>query len=302
MAVFARSWSLFRSALAVLGAEKAFLLYPLLAGLGILIFSALILGGGAWLMMNHPEIEQLLSQMDQSAQTGAAPAAPWWAYAAGALMLWLFLLATSFITNFFLTALVGGTLERLQGGDPSFADGLALARQRTGVILGYSGIAATVGLLLSLLRGRNQQQGIGLLLTSLGGFAWSVATFLVIPVLATKGIGPLAAIKESVTLLKRTWGEQLSLNVGLGVIFGLPMQLVLAATLGAAFWAASNQHPMLLIGTIATGVTLIALLSMISATLNAIIRGAVYVYAEDGVVPQQFDDALVRRALSSRKH
>ncbi|WPL17521.1 hypothetical protein Thiowin_02544 [Thiorhodovibrio winogradskyi] len=238
MAVFARSWSLFRSALAVLGAEKAFLLYPLLAGLGILIFSALILGG---------------------------------------------------------------TLERLHGGDPSFADGLALARQRAGVILGYSGIAATVGLLLSMLRGRDQQPGIGLLLSSLGGFAWSVATFLVIPVLAAKGIGAIAAIKESVTLLKRTWGEQLSLNVGLGVIIGLPMLLLFAATFGAAFWAASTQQPALIIGAIATGVTLIALLSLISATLNAIIRGAIYVYAEEGEVPGQFDDTLVRQALKSRK-
>ncbi|WP_462321475.1 DUF6159 family protein, partial [Halochromatium sp.] len=219
MTVFVRSWSLFRSALAVLSAEKGFILYPLLAGIGILIFSALILGGGAWLVLSHPELEQLVSQLDQQNQAGDAP---WWAYAAGALLLWLFLLVTSFITNFFLTALVGGTLERLRGGDPTFGDGLALARQRAGVILGYSTVAATVGLVLSLLRGREQQPGIGLLLASLGGFAWSVATFLVIPVLAAKNIGPIAAIKESVELLKRTWGEQLSVNVGLGVIIGLP--------------------------------------------------------------------------------
>jgi len=297
MAVFARSWSLFRSALAVLGAEKGFMLYPLLAGLGILIFSALILGGGGWLVLSHPELEQLLSQLDQQNQAGDAP---WWAYAAGALLLWLFLLVTSFITNFFLTALVGGTLERLRGGDPSVSDGLALARQRAGVILGYSSIAATVGLLLSFLRGRDQQPGIGFLLASLGGFAWGVATFLVIPVLAAKDIGPIAAIKESVTLLKRTWGEQLSVNVGLGVIIGLPMLLLLTGTITGGVWAASTEQPVLLIMTIATGVTLIALLSLISATLNAMIRGAVYVYAETGEVPGPFDDALVRQAMRSR--
>ena len=57
MAVFTRSWSLFRSALAVLAAEKGFVLYPLLAGLGILLFSALILGGGGWLVLSHPALE-----------------------------------------------------------------------------------------------------------------------------------------------------------------------------------------------------------------------------------------------------
>jgi len=297
MAVFARSWSLFRSALAVLGAQKGFVLYPLLAGLGILIFSALILGGGGWLVLSHPELEQLLSQLDQPSQDGDAP---WWAYAAGALLLWLFLLITSFITNFFLTALVGGTLERLRGGDPSFGDGLALARQRAGVILGYSAIAATVGLVLSFLRGRDQQPGIGFLLASLGGFAWGVATFLVIPVLAAKDIGPIAAIKESVRLLKRTWGEQLSVNVGLGVIIGLPMLLLIAGTIAGGVWAAATEQPVLLIITLATGVTLIALLSLMSATLNAMIRGAVYVYAETGEVPGPFDDTLVRQAMRSR--
>jgi hypothetical protein len=297
MAVFARSWSLFRSALAVLSAEKGFVLYPLLAGLGILLFSALILGGGGWLLLSHPELEQLLSQLEQPSQDGDAP---WWAYAAGALLLWLFLLVTSFITNFFLTALVGGTLERLRGGDPSFGDGLALARRRARVILGYSAIAATVGLALSLLRGRDQQPGIGFLLASLGGFAWGVATFLVIPVLAAKDIGPIAAIKESVTLLKRTWGEQLSVNVGLGVIIGLPMLLLFAGTAAGGVWAATTEQPILLIVTIATGVTLIALLSLMSATLNAMIRGAVYVYAETGAVPGPFDDAFVRQAMRSR--
>ncbi|MEA1053391.1 DUF6159 family protein [Lamprobacter modestohalophilus] len=274
------------------------MLYPLLAGLGILLFSALILGGGGWLVLSHPELEQLLSQLEQQpSQDGDAP---WWAYAAGALLLWLFLLITSFITNFFLNALVGGTLERLRGGNPTFGDGLALARQRAGVILGYSGIAATVGLLLSFLRGRDQQPGIGFLLASLGGFAWSVATFLVIPILAAKDIGPVAAIKESVTLLKRTWGEQLSINVGLGFIIGLPMLLMMAGTFAGGFWAANTEQPVLMIATIATGVTLIALLSLMSATLNAMIRSAVYLYAETGAVPGPFDDAFVRQAMRSR--
>jgi len=195
---------------------------------------------------------------------------------------------------------MAGTLERLRGGNPSFSDGLALARQRAGVILGYSSIAATVGLVLSFLRGRDQQPGIGVLLASLGGLAWGVATFLVIPVLAAKDIGPIAAIKESVTLLKRTWGEQLSVHVGLGVIIDLPMLLLLAGTITGGIWAASTEQPILLIITLATGVTLIALLSLISATLTAMIRSAVYVYAETGAVPGPFDEAFVHQAMRSR--
>jgi len=47
-------------------------------------------------------------------------------------------------------------------------------------------------------------------------------------------------------------------------------------------------------------VTLIALLSLISATLTAMIRSAVYVYAETGAVPGPFDEAFVHQAMRSR--
>ena len=60
MNVFARSWSLLKSTLAVLSAEKSFLAYPLLAGFFILLFSVLILGGGAFLAATQPQAEQAL--------------------------------------------------------------------------------------------------------------------------------------------------------------------------------------------------------------------------------------------------
>lgn len=299
MNVFARSWSLLKSTLAVLGAEKAFIAYPLLAGIFILIFSALILGGGALLLASHPEIEQALVELEQG--DSAQAQAPWWVYAAGTAVLWLFLLITSFIANFFLTALTGGALERLRGGDPTFGSGLALARQRAGKILGYSAIAATVGLLLSLLRGRGQQGGVGALLSGLGGLAWGVATFLVIPVLAAKDIGPVAAVKESGALLRRTWGEQLSVSVGLGLITGLPLLLLVVGTVGGAVWAGTANQPGLLAGVLILGVTLIALMMLIGATLNAIVRGAVYLYADTGQVPSQFDTALISHAMKPGK-
>ena len=61
--------------------------------------------------------------------------------------------------------------------------------------------------------------------------------------LVVENKGPIAALKESTRLLKRTWGEQLAGNVGFGLIFGLlmlaPMLLIFLGVPGNATALAS---------------------------------------------------------------
>ncbi|MEI8241604.1 MAG: DUF6159 family protein, partial [Actinomycetota bacterium] len=78
---------------------------------------------------------------------------------------------------------------------------------------------ATVGLVLQLLRERGGIAGV--ILAALGGMAWNIITFLVIPVLVVEGVGPVSAIKRSAGLLKKTWGEQIIGTAGIGLVFGL---------------------------------------------------------------------------------
>ena len=87
-------------------------------------------------------------------------------------------------------------------------------------ILGYAAIAATVGVLLQALKNRDNNFLVRLIGSGLGA-AWTLATFLVVPVLVSRDIGPIDAFKESVGLLRRTWGENAIGNVGIGVAFGL---------------------------------------------------------------------------------
>jgi hypothetical protein len=53
---------------------------------------------------------------------------------------------------------------------------------------------------------------------SLGGAIWSLVTFLVVPVLALEGIGPIDAIKRSAQLFRQRWGQQVTGNVVIGGI------------------------------------------------------------------------------------
>ncbi len=294
MALFSRSWRLFKSAWQVLRAEKSFLLYPALAAVMVVLVSALILGGGFMFLAAHPEIEQTLATAEQGGDY------PPWALATALLLIFLYSLAVYFVINFFLTALVGAALLRLEGGDPSFGDGLRIARSRAAAILGYSAIAATLGLLLSLLRGRQGRAGPGAIAAGIGGLAWNVATFLVVPLLAAKGLGPITAIRESATLLRKTWGEQLTGSFGMGAAFGLLMLLVVIATFGLAGLVASPGRELPVVSIFVVGATLFALLAVISSALFGIFRGAVYLYADKGQFAPQFDRDMITQAFAPK--
>ncbi len=103
-------------------------------------------------------------------------------------VLFVFYVVQYFVIIFFNTALVGAAIERLEGGDPTVASALTLARSRIGAILGYAVISATVGLLLRMIA---ERLGIiGRFIEAGAGLAWTVTTFLVVPVLAAEGVGP----------------------------------------------------------------------------------------------------------------
>ena len=131
-----------------------------------------------------------------------------------ALGTFVFYVLAYFVAIFFNTALVGAAMIRMDGGNPTLRDGLAIAWSRVGRIFGYAVIAATVGLLLRALEER--VGWVGQLVLRLVGVAWTLATFLVVPVLVTRDVGPIDAVKESAALLRETWGENLIGTVGLG--------------------------------------------------------------------------------------
>ena len=73
-----------------------------------------------------------------------------------------------------------------------------------GLLLGWVAFPAIfVGLLLQAIEKRVGQ--IGRIVVGLLGVSWTAASFLVVPVLVTRDVGPVDAVKESVLLLKKTW-------------------------------------------------------------------------------------------------
>src|SRR5690606_13747688 len=137
---------------------------------------------------------------------------------------------------FFNCALVGAAMIRLDGGDPTLSDGFNAAKSRLPAILGYAAIAATVGVLLQGLK--QKDNFLVRMMGSLLGAAWTLATFLVVPVLVSRDVGPVDALKQSAGLLKRTWGENAVGQVGIGAAFGLVTTAVVLAGVGLVVLAA----------------------------------------------------------------
>jgi hypothetical protein len=214
---------------------------------------------------------------------------------------WIFILslAAYFVAFFFNTALVGAALERLEGGDPTVGSALALACRRVGPILGYALISATVGLLMSLIIERvggiiGRLLGVGI------GFAWTVITFLVVPVFAAEGVGPIRAIEESTALLRKTWGENVIGNVGISLAMSaIGLAIVIFGFL-SGLAASQHGYPEFVIPILVGTAFLLLASALVSAALRGIYVAAVYYYAVAGEPPWGFGRDTLQGAFRKK--
>ena len=272
------SWSLVKASAAVLRADKELMLFPAVSA----VLSVVVL-----ITFAVPTFMAGLFDAAALRDSGFP--------LAGYVVGFLFYVVQYFVIFFCNTALVGAALIRLRGGDPTVADGFRLASSRLVPILGYALIAATVGMIL---RAISERSGwLGRLVVSVIGLAWNVATFLVVPVLAAEDIGPLEAVKKSSEYLRKTWGEQIIGNVGMGSVFGLMSFGTVVVGVGLIIAAAMTQSAALIGIAIAALVLALMALSLVSATLGGIYSAALYRYAAEGDAGAFFSTSMVREAF-----
>jgi Family of unknown function (DUF6159) len=275
------SWELVKASAMVLRSDKELVIFPIVSAIGVLIVTATF------------AIPLFLAGLFDRMYVDGGGFKP-----LGMLVAFLFYLVQYFVIFFANTALVGAAMIRLDGGDPTVGDGFRIAMKRVGPILGYALISATVGMLL---RAIAERAGIiGRLVIGLIGFAWNLATYLVVPVLAVEEVGPIDAIKRSVELLKRTWGEQIVGNAGIGAVFGLLMFGVFLVGVPLIVLAAMAQSLALLAIAVVVVVLAVLALGVISSALGGIYTAAVYRYAAIGEVGGSFRPDLVREAFRAK--
>jgi hypothetical protein len=274
---FSRSLELAKASWSVVRADKELMWLPVMSVLALL----LIIGSLAL---------PVYALGGFNPDTAADPSPGSW------LGLFAFYVFSYFVALFFNTALVGAAMIRMDGGNPTLGDGLGIAWARVGRIFGYALIAATVGMFLRALEER--VGWVGQIVVKLIGVAWALSTFLVVPILVTRDVGPIEAVKESAGLLRETWGENLIGSVGLSLVFSVAyIALVLVCAVGVYLGVQANL-PLLIAIVILAGIVAFLVLAALQATMQGVYSAALYRYAtNNGAATPGFGPELMQQAF-----
>ncbi len=278
---FSRSWELVKVSLNVLKKDKELLIFPLFSSIAAVAVVASF--------MPFFDIGSAAGPTTATAVEGDAETI-------NLIVFGAFYFVEYFVIFFFNTALVGAALIRMDGGNPTVGDGLRIATSKIDKILGYTLIAATIGLAL---RAIAERVGfIGRIVVGLLGAGWTIASFLTVPILVSKDIGPIDAVRESASLLKKTWGENLITTTGFGLVFWL-IYIGLFFLVGSVAYAIRGNGE-LLIAWLVVGVLAFMLTGLLHAALQGIFSAALYRYATDGEVGGGFDTDTLSRVFAPK--
>ena len=281
-----RSFRLAKLCLHVLAVDKELIMFPVFSSIGVVLvllsFAGVGFGIGA---LDRIEVGRLVASETLS------------------IALAFYILA-SFVIIFFNSALVYAAHERLAGGDPNIRSGLKGAWYRIVTIFMWAVIAGTVGLILNILAGKARESGgifglISHIIISLLGAAWTLMTYFVVPLIVIERRPLGEAFKTSLSMLRRTWGEQVAGSFGLGIAAFVAF-LIAAGIIALLFFILSPLGAAGVVTTIAIGVVLIAGVALVFATMDGIYKAALYNYASTGEVPTLFPDDAIRGAFRHR--
>jgi len=274
------SWAMMKASATVLRLDSELLIFTLLSGLAVVLVTASFVGP----MVYFGGFEAL----------GALDDPGYIAYSGG-FVYYLFLYTVIF---FFNTGLVGATLIRLDGGDPTVGDGMRVAIKKLPTILQYAALAATVGVVL---RAIEERVGVlGRMVVGFIGISWSLTTYLTVPVLVTRDVGAIDAVKESANIFKRTWGEQVVGNAGIGLASFVMFAMMTAIGVPLMILASSISDTLVIpmAVTFAGGYFFLAL---VTSALTGIYSAALYRFATTGAAGEHFDGILMEEAFRPKK-
>lgn len=277
MGRFSRSWELAKSSWSVLRADLELLWLPVLSFIATVITAALFVIP-IWTMSETDTVN--------GSEFSMGPI--------GWVLTALAYIALAYVTIFFNAALIHAADERMRGGDPTVGTALRGAASRAGKILPWAIVSATVSVIL---RAIQERAGIvGRIIAGIAGIAWTLVTFLVLPILVIEGVTVGTALKRSSEMFKRTWGEQVIANAGIGlvslaaIIAGLPVLLL----------AATGITALVILG-VGLFVAWIAVVVAVTSALSVVYQTALYHYAANGMPPEAFANINLRGAFAAKR-
>ena len=215
------------------------------------------------------------------------------------VFIFLAYLIGAYVTIFFQAALILAANERLTGGSPTLGSALSAASANAGRILPWALISATVSVILQAIQER--AGFIGRIVIGLVGLAWTLVTLLVLPILVIEQVGVKDAFTRSAAAFKKTWGENVIGNGGIGLVMMLIMLAGLALTVPVLVVGLNaSSVPLAVIGGLLV-VAVVILVSVFGAAMNGVFRTALYRYAVLGEEPAGFTHDQIAGAFRPKK-
>lgn len=268
-----RGWALTKKSWALLNSHRDLVRFPLYGGIATIILGLLFLGPAAWLLSEHT-------------------------YGAGVPLIVIGVYVLSVIGIYFSVGLAACADKIFRGEDAGVADGMAVANARLSQICGWAALSTAIGLVVGLLE--SQGGTLGEIAGRLVGAAWSLVTFLSVPVIAIEGTGPFATLKRSASLFKQRWGQQITGNIAIGgAIFLLGiLPAVALIVVGFLIWPSTGFGGAVLV---VIGALVLCVALLISKALSGIFGVALYRYALDGEVLGGFTQEDLESAVKQKR-
>jgi hypothetical protein len=267
-----RGWGLTKKSWALLQEHRELIRFPLYGALATIVPAVVFLGPGLYLF-------------DKDQLAGAIPLVVIGVY------------ALSVVGFYFSVGLAACADMIFRGQQATVADGLAVARSRFSQICGWAAVNTAISAVMGVLE---NQGGIGgQIAARLVGMAWSLVTFLAVPVIAIEGTGPFETLKRSASLFRERWGQQITGNIAIGAAVSLlgVLPAVLLIVAGVAVWSSASFLGALLV---VIGAIVLAIALLISKALSGIFGVALYRYALDGEVVGGFTQEDLESAVKTK--
>jgi hypothetical protein len=267
-----RGWGLTKKSWGLLNEHRALIRFPLYGAVATIVPAIVFLGPGLYLL-------------DKDTLAGAIP------------LIVIGVYALSVIGFYFSVGLAACADMIFRGQEATVADGLAVARSRFAQICGWAAVNTAISVVMGVIE---NQGGIGgQIAARLVGMAWSLVTFLAVPVIAIEGTGPFGTIKRSASMFRERWGQQITGNIAIGgavFLFGVLPSAALIA-LGVVVWSSASFLGALLVVIGALG---LAIAMLVSKALSGIFGVALYRYALDGQPVGGFTAEELESAVKSK--
>ena len=135
------------------------------------------------------------------------------------------------------------------------------------------------------------------------GVLWSVASVFVIPIIVRdqETVNPISILKKSVGIIRQTWGESLIGYIGIGAINTIVMVGALVF-IGGAVFVSTQLHNFWFLGlAIAVWLVSIMIWSYLMNVAGLDYKGALYLYAAEGVVADPYDQEMLDSAWKLKR-